>query len=157
MLSFSGNDSGSPLWTQSHAWRWILGKGRPPSATSSSSYSQEDFLTSHIRLAKAYMASTPGQAALRSAGYLPTASSRSPEDRGRVQAVELLDQVLSHGGMELLDARDVKNLAVENICQSKSMQWGQMNNVLDKAALEHLLGLKLLAEDQDVICARKAH
>lgn len=84
MLSFTApNASAFPPWMQSHAWRWMLNEGTPAMPASLSGPSQEDFLTSHIRLAKSYMMSAPGQGALGSAGYLPTAPSRSPEDRSR--------------------------------------------------------------------------
>lgn len=84
MISFTApNASAFPPWMQSNAWRWMLDESTPAMPEDLSASSQEDFLTSHIRLAKLYMASAPGQGALGSAGYLPTATSRSPEDRGR--------------------------------------------------------------------------
>lgn len=84
MLSFAApNASAFPQWMQSPAWRWMLNEGTPAMPASLSGSSQEDFLSTHIRLAKSYMASAPGEGALGSAGYLPTAPSRSPEERSR--------------------------------------------------------------------------
>ncbi|ROV88159.1 hypothetical protein VSDG_09294 [Cytospora chrysosperma] len=84
MLSFTApNASAFPPWAQSQAWRWMLDEGSPAVPSRPSGPTQEDFLTTHIRLAKSYMTSAPGQGALGSAGYLPTAPSRSPEDRSR--------------------------------------------------------------------------
>lgn len=77
------NASAFPPWMQSHAWRWVLETETPNFTPTQSAPGHEDFLTGHIRLAKLFMSSTTGQAAFGSAGYLPTAPSQSPEDRGR--------------------------------------------------------------------------
>lgn len=72
-----------PPWMQSHAWRWMLETETPQLTSTQPDPGHEDFLTSHIRLAKLFMSSTSGQAAFGSAGYLPTAPSQRPEDRAR--------------------------------------------------------------------------
>jgi anaphase-promoting complex subunit 1 len=77
------NASACPPWMGSHAWRWMLETETSNLSSTQPLPSHEDFLTSHIRLAKLFMSSTPGQAAFGTAGYLPTASSQSPEDRCR--------------------------------------------------------------------------
>jgi anaphase-promoting complex subunit 1 len=77
------NASACPPWMQSHAWRWMLETETPKVTSTQPVPGHEDFLTSHIRLAKLFMSSTPGQAAFGPAGYLPTAPSQSLEDRGR--------------------------------------------------------------------------
>ncbi|POS73766.1 hypothetical protein DHEL01_v207839 [Diaporthe helianthi] len=77
------NASACPPWMQSHAWRWMLEIETPKLTCAQPALGHEDFLTSHIRLAKLFMASTSGQAAFGSAGYLPTAPSQKPEDRAR--------------------------------------------------------------------------
>lgn len=77
------NASACPPWMQSHAWRWMLETETPKTTPTQSGVGHDDFLTTHIRLAKRFMSSASGQAAFGSAGYLPTASSQSPEDRGR--------------------------------------------------------------------------
>lgn len=77
------NASACPPWMQSHAWRWMLETETPKLASTQSLPGHEDFLTSHIRLAKLFMSSTSGQAAFGPAGYLPTAPSQRPEDRAR--------------------------------------------------------------------------
>ncbi|ROW08743.1 hypothetical protein VPNG_06380 [Cytospora leucostoma] len=83
LSSTAPNASAFPPWMHSHAWRWMLEEDTPAMPVNSSPSSHEDFLTLHIRLAKSYLASAPGQGALGPAGYLPTASGRSPEDRSR--------------------------------------------------------------------------
>lgn len=84
MHSFTApNASAFPPWMHCHAWRWMLEEDTPAMPVNSPPSSHEDFLTFHIRLAKSYLASAPGQGALGPAGYLPTASSRSPGDRSR--------------------------------------------------------------------------
>lgn len=77
------NASACPPWMQGHAWRWMLEAEIPKITPTQSSAGHEDFLTSHIRLAKLFMSSNPGQAVFGSAGYLPTAPNQSPEDRGK--------------------------------------------------------------------------
>ncbi|KUI62408.1 Negative regulator of mitosis [Cytospora mali] len=84
MLSFTApNASSFPPWLQSHAWRWMLDEGTSAMPAGLPGPPQEDFLTSHVRLAKLYMVSTPGQAALGSTGYLPTAIHHNPDDRNK--------------------------------------------------------------------------
>lgn len=77
------NASACSPWMQSHAWRWMLEIDTPKITPTQPGVGHEDFLTSHIRLAKLFMSSAPGQAALGPAGYLPTALNQSFEDRGR--------------------------------------------------------------------------
>ncbi|KAJ0109337.1 hypothetical protein J7T55_000262 [Diaporthe amygdali] len=77
------NASACPPWMQSHAWRWMLEEETPKLTPTRTDTSHEDFLTSHIRLAKLFMSSTTGQAALGSAGYLPTAPNQRLDDRGK--------------------------------------------------------------------------
>lgn len=85
MLSFtSPNASACPSWMHSKAWRWMMDEDTPANPPSSSTGSQVDFLTAHIRLAKSYMESPRGQHALGELnGHLPTAHNRGSEDRSR--------------------------------------------------------------------------
>lgn len=99
ILNFTApNASGCPLWMQSEAWRWMTDEDARGILTTSSDPAQEDFLTSHIRLAKTYMNSPQGQHALGiSSGHLPTALNRSPEERSRaawgiIYALHLLQE-----------------------------------------------------------------
>lgn len=77
------NASAFPPWMQSHGWRWMLETETQKLTPTQPTVGSEDFLTSHIRLAKLYMSSAPGQAAFGSAGYLPTAPSQNHADQGR--------------------------------------------------------------------------
>lgn len=83
MLNFTAsNGSLCPLWMQSQSWRWMADESTFDNSTSAFGAMKEDFLTSHIRFAKAYMQSPQGQHALGpSSGHLPTALNRSAEDR----------------------------------------------------------------------------
>lgn len=74
--------SACPGWMQSRSWRWVLDEATPAVPTRLFRTGQDDFLTTHIRLAKAYMESPSGQSALGlSSGHLPTALNQSREDR----------------------------------------------------------------------------
>lgn len=83
MLPFtSPNASACPPWAQSRAWRWMVEEETPAITPSPVSSREDDFMTTHIRLAKLYMESPRGQHALgASNGHLPTALNRGPEDR----------------------------------------------------------------------------
>lgn len=85
MLSFTApNASACPSWMQAKAWRWMLDEDTPAFTPSLPTTSQDDFLTTTIRLAKSYMMSPRGQHALGELnGHLPTAHNRGPEDRSR--------------------------------------------------------------------------
>lgn len=85
MLSFTAPDtSAGSSWMQSHPWRWMIDEDSPAVAAHASVAGEEDFLTTHIRLARSYMRSPRGQNALGpSSGHLPTALNRGTEDRIR--------------------------------------------------------------------------
>lgn len=85
MLFFtSPNASACPSWMQSRSWRWMLDEDTAALTQSLPPTSQNDFLTTTIRLAKSYMESPRGQHALGELnGHLPTAHNRGPEDRRR--------------------------------------------------------------------------
>lgn len=71
-----------PDWMQSHPWRWVLNEATTAVPAKLSSMGHEDFMTTHVQLAKSYMRSPFGQNALGlSGGHLPTALNQSPEDR----------------------------------------------------------------------------
>lgn len=78
------NASASSSWMQSYAWRWMVEEDTPAIPLHPPGTGQEDFLTTHVRLSRAYMESSRGQNALgSSSGHLPTALNRGPEDRAR--------------------------------------------------------------------------
>jgi anaphase-promoting complex subunit 1 len=83
MMAFeAANSSICALWMMRKPWQWIL--DNPPKDSPQSTpveTSLETFLTRHIRFAKAFMASSAGQAAIGSQGYLPTSSSNSNDVR----------------------------------------------------------------------------
>lgn len=97
MLNFTApNGSACPLWIQSQQWRWMADENNLESSTRAFGAMQEDFISSHIRFAKAYMQSPQGQHALGpSSGHLPTALNRSTGERagaawGIIYALHLL-------------------------------------------------------------------
>lgn len=97
MLSFTAPDtSAGSSWMQSHAWRWMIDEDSSAFTAHASGEGEEDFLTTHIRLAKLYVHSPRGQNALGpSSGHLPTALNRGTEDRiraawGIIYAMHLL-------------------------------------------------------------------
>lgn len=69
-------------WMHTSGWQWLMDEKNPtPPSSPENLQVAEDFLSLHIRLAKQFMISEPGQAAIGTAGYLPTAFNRSADSR----------------------------------------------------------------------------
>lgn len=78
----TANSLGCPPWMMNRGWEWALDEdldgALSPHVDQSSAPS---FMTKHIRLAREFMCSTVGDAAVGSSGFLPTALSRPLEAR----------------------------------------------------------------------------
>ncbi|KAJ4387396.1 Anaphase-promoting complex subunit 1 [Gnomoniopsis smithogilvyi] len=157
MLAFTApNGSACPSWMQSKAWRWMLDEDTPAFAPCLPTTSQDDFLTSHLRLAKSYMESPRGQHALGELnGHLPTAHNRGPEDRSRAAwgIICALHLLVEEDKLNVMAPEYVSpgraNIRVI-LCQIGSwLRWGEFVNY-------HELGVQVdldPANDQDLSAA----
>lgn len=88
----TANSLGCPGWMMNRGWEWAMEEDAEnlmaPASSGDQGFSTK-FISRHISLAKEFMSSPYGEAALGNAGFLPTAFSRSPESRRRL-AIDLL-------------------------------------------------------------------
>jgi anaphase-promoting complex subunit 1 len=85
----TANSLGCPTWMMNRGWEWALEEDIDDAMSPHGDQSPSPkFISKHIVLAKEFMASPSGEAAMGHGGFLPTAISRSLEVRRRV-AVDL--------------------------------------------------------------------
>ena len=103
MLRFESGNSVSPQWMDSPAWNWIKSEEIQHSSLAQKKRSSDFASTpavplpkqapqtvSCVSLAREFIKSTTGQAAIGKNGYFPTAASRSPEVRRTALATVLV-------------------------------------------------------------------
>lgn len=81
----TANALGCPVWMMNKGWQWTLEDEDPGGDQAFA----PKFLSHHIALAREYMASPSGEAALGKSGYLPTALGKNNDGRRKV-AVDML-------------------------------------------------------------------
>lgn len=85
----TSNSLGCPTWMMNRGWNWALDEDIDDAMSPHGDQSfSPKFVSRHISLAKEFMASPLGEAALGAGGFLPTALSRTFEHRQRV-AIDL--------------------------------------------------------------------
>ncbi|KAG6038800.1 hypothetical protein E4U41_003664 [Claviceps citrina] len=81
----AANSLGCPIWMMNRGWQWALDEtDNDVSFSQSEAVVASNFLTPHINLAREYINSAPGDAAMGLHGYMPTSLSRSSETRRKV-------------------------------------------------------------------------
>lgn len=76
------NSMGCPVWMMNRGWEWALDEDLDDALSPHVDQSSAPrFMAKHIRLAKEFMGSSIGDAAVGSSGFLPTALSRTLEAR----------------------------------------------------------------------------
>ncbi|GJN82637.1 anaphase-promoting complex subunit 1 [Purpureocillium lilacinum] len=85
-MSETTNALGCPVWMLNKGWQWALDEDEEPASLSLQSEhgTSQKFVSRHIALAREYMASPLGEAALGASGYLPTALGRNTDARRKV-------------------------------------------------------------------------
>ncbi|PHH62894.1 hypothetical protein CDD81_6612 [Ophiocordyceps australis] len=78
-----------PVWMMNRGWQWALDEQTDTENPENTQTDTPSYLSRQIALAKDFLGSETGQAALGVSGYMPIALSRSPECRRKV-AVDIL-------------------------------------------------------------------
>lgn len=84
-LGETTNSLGCPVWMMNKGWQWALEEELDDNASSQGdALLSSRFLTRHIALAKEYLSTPLGDAAMGQQGYMPMSLARSSETRRKV-------------------------------------------------------------------------